>query len=125
MHSARLCVTGQHKILSEMHGNRTILCLAAVGSGQECRGVLVFQCGAVDANDKLQQVDVADQKSNRLVLLFLRPHPYCVGLNKQFDFECNNQKLQEEVSTARNCSGGPPLKIAAGREEGEEEGVSC
>ena len=37
---------------------RRVESVAAVWSGQECRGVLAFECGAVDVDDKLQQVNV-------------------------------------------------------------------
>ena len=101
---------GQMELLAPCVDN-----VAAVGSKQGCCEVLAFQCGAIHtATSQCCKTN----KCNMLVLQLLRPYSYCVGLKTRRDFECDNKKLQREMSTAGNCSGrgrvrrGQPQEIA-------------
>ena len=68
--------------------------VAAVGSGRACCGVLALQFGVVETSDKFQQVDVANQKCNRLYCSYCRTP----------SVRLENKGIL--IATTTNCSGG-------------------
>ena len=127
--AVRFCTRFQWK--QRLHGHvdhlyDDMLCVDNVLVVRGCRGVLVFECGAVDRNDNLRQVCFANQKCNKLVLHLLRPCPYCVGLEKLDDFACGNHSCSLGAKTGYcnamtqgRCQPPEVLRVRLARQDGE------